>query len=94
MSGDLVDCTDGALILDGLAQILELVPGLASGAEQRERVEVVSACRAAAKVVHATAGSEQSFEAAAAYGGGEWMRSLLRALVGREGAEQLLTQGR
>jgi hypothetical protein len=80
--------TDAGLILDGLADILELLPPPKERASRQERGDVIRVCRQLAPDVHPDTG--QSFEAAKAYAGTEWSNALLRAMFGSEKARDLL----
>lgn len=94
MSMDHVDVVDAALLLDGIADVLEIMPSLEQAWEQGEREDVVRSCRDAAQVAASMSTSGQSYEAAKAYGGTEWRNALLRSLVGANRAHDFLTQAR
>lgn len=85
-----IDTVDAALMLDAMADILELMPPLEHRVEREERADVILSCRKAAQVVMSESLSEQPFEAAKGYGGTEWSNALLRALLGRDYTEALL----
>lgn len=90
MSIDNVTSLDGALLLKGLADVLDLMPRLVDELEQQEREEVAHACRAAAEEVAKDCIPDRDFEAAYAYVGDEWRNALLRSLLGPEGASRAL----
>lgn len=92
MSMDHIDVVDAALLLDGIADVLEIMPGLEEAWERGEREDVVRSCRDAAQTVAATSTSDQPYEAAKAYGGTEWRNALLRSLVGANKAQDLLVR--
>lgn len=93
MSIDHVDVVDAALLLDGLADVLELLPPLEDEWESDERRAVARACRQAAQLAAGHSSSGQSYEAAKAYAGGEWRNAVLRSLVGAKNAQSVITSG-
>lgn len=95
MSFDYPTETDAALLLDGLADVLELLPAhdeLGRNAFlAEERADVVRVCRYLAKKVHPETG--QSFDDAKGYAGAEVRNAVLRALFGTDGSIELLEHG-
>lgn len=90
MSMDHIDIVDAALLLDGIADALEVMPGLPEEWERREREDVTKSCRAAAQIAASYGTSGQPYDAAKAYGGTEWRNALLRSLVGANKARDYL----
>ncbi|WP_462417893.1 hypothetical protein [Kytococcus sp. Marseille-QA3725] len=93
MARDELDLLDDALILSGLADALEELPPLGARTDADRRQRMIATCRAAAQRVAAQRTSEQGFEAAEAYAGGEWRNELLLALFGADGAKRILSRG-
>lgn len=89
MSIDHVDIVDAALLLDSLADVLDLLPPLEDW-EMEERRDVARACRQAAQLAAAHGTSGQSYDDAKAYVGQEWRNAVLRSLLSAKGAEQAL----
>ncbi|MCM3556777.1 hypothetical protein M3697_16960 [Janibacter melonis] len=85
---------DAALILDGLADVLGMLPDLDS-VEQEERRDVAQASRAAAQIVDKLGTSSSgTLDSARQYGDTEWRNAILRALLGLDGAEQAIVRSR
>ena len=86
------DEVDAALLLDGLADTLELLPPHKEQGRERflaqERSNVIRVCRSAARQVHPKGG--QSFDDAKAYAGDEFRNALLRSLFGTDRSVELL----
>ncbi|HYJ70298.1 MAG TPA: hypothetical protein VEX15_21810 [Nocardioidaceae bacterium] len=82
------DRAEAALILDGLADALELLPIPA------RRDDVIHKCRQLARDLYPDAAVfGQTFEVSKAYGGDEWRNALLRSMVGGDKADALLSRG-
>lgn len=90
MSIDHVDIVDAALLLDGLADVLDLLPPLEEEWESDERAAVARACRVAAQLAAGHSNTGQSYDAAKGYVGSEWRNALLRSLVGATNARGVL----
>ncbi|WP_409482815.1 hypothetical protein [Arsenicicoccus dermatophilus] len=88
---DVNDC-DAAMILEGLADVLELLPPADEPWDVQERTDVAAAARAGAALIaqQIDARGEQSYAAARGYGGMEWRNAVLRAFLGIDGAARVL----
>ncbi|MCH8614391.1 hypothetical protein [Arsenicicoccus dermatophilus] len=88
-----VDEFDVAMILEGLAEVLELPPPANDGPTRRDQAHVAAAARAGAaliaKQIDAREG-EQSYAAGKLYGEKEWHHAVLRAVLGTDGAVRAL----
>lgn len=92
MTLDDPDTTDASLLLDGLADVLDLLPThpgrSPAGSLAEERADVIRACRQLARQIHPA--TIQSFDDAKGYAGAEIRNAILRALFGTDGAMELL----
>jgi hypothetical protein len=90
MSIEDVDGYDAALLLEGFADLLEMLPPLNDRVGTEMRAQMIPAARSAAALVAGQQSRSQSYEAARDYVGGEWANSVLLAVVGAEEAARLM----
>lgn len=93
MSLDDPDAIDVSLILEALADMLQLLPEPAAPAERAERAEREQFDRTLRYLARESFVSlEQSFDQAKGQAGHQYRNALLRAAFGGEGAAKLLSR--